>query len=174
MSESETILEADGLRVVFFRRGDRYAQRVESFDDATQQWQPALESLEGEPGDEWPPSPPFQQLHVERRTSGPVVLLIGMAGKTHWSAAVEVAADRKSIIFDVAARHQSWPEYLGSNYSYVESAAAGRLAWSSDPTTSINLDDRFSDGWSIRPYGEIASPPSTVAWRYAIAVKAVA
>ncbi len=43
-------------------------------------------------------------------------VLIGMAGKTHWSAAVEVAADRKSIIFDVAARHQSWPEYLGSNF----------------------------------------------------------
>lgn len=165
MSESETILEADGLRVVFFRRGDRYAQRVESFDDATQQWQPALESLEGEPGDEWPPSPPFQQLHVERRASGPVVLLIGMAGKTHWSAAVEVAADRQSITFDVAARVQFLPQRVGSEYFVSPEEAARRTR-----TSPVHIDTNLNssrDEWRIEPPNASAIP-ATMAWNYAL------
>jgi len=103
------VLEADGLRVVFIRQGDRYAHRIEVFDAAD--WRPAWESLEGTADDVWPPSPPLQQLHVERRAEGPVALLVGMAGRTHWSAAVEVVRDlaggpgsRQAIRFDMAAR----------------------------------------------------------------------
>lgn len=115
-ADDTTTLEADGVRVVFFRREDRHAHRIETMDETRFEWVPVCESQEGSPADVWPPSPPFQQLHVEERATGRVVLLIGMAGRTHWSAAVEVAADRKSIRFDVAARVQVAPQRLGSDY----------------------------------------------------------
>lgn len=150
MAEQETVLEADGLRVVFVRSGDRIAHRVEVHDAANRVWRTALESVEGSPDDLWPPSPPFQQLHVERRPTGPIVFLIGMAGRSHWSAAVEATADRGSIRFDVAARIQACPERLGSGYrAHAESATIA---------------------------GELAPPrpqdvPATVSWAYFLAAK---
>ena len=165
MPEKYVILEANGLRVVFFRTGDRYAHRVETFDAASNQWHTTLESLEGEPGDEWPPSPPFQQLHVERRPTGPIVFLIGMAGRTHWSAAVEAAADRRSIQFDVAARAQLPPKKLGSEYLPlpIEGVALGIRSdvVQIESTSSLNHDDR-----RIEPT-LTETIPATIAWRYA-------
>lgn len=162
MSEAETTLEADDLRVVFFRDGDRYAHRVDVRGTTSDEWRAALESREGEPGDEWPSSPPFQQLHVERRPSGPVVFLIGMAGKTHWSAAVEVAADRKSIKFDVAARVQLAPERLGSEYFAAADASTA---------SGVVVDESKSlpscDGLRV----EAVCPtqvPATISWNYVL------
>lgn len=170
MPDDETTLDADGLRVVFFRRGDRVAHRIEVFDTVDGAWRAACESLEGADDDCWPPSPPFQQLHVEQRAQGPVVLLIGMAGRTHWSAAVEVTADGRGICFDVAARCQTPPEYLGSNYPHVAASQMVQLSWTAlTAATLITHDERFSDGKSIRPWGEFAAPPATIAWKYAVA-----
>ena len=179
--EKDVILETIGLRVVFFRSGDRSAHRVETCDAASNEWHATLESLEGEPGDEWPPSPPFQQLHVERRPTGLIVFLIGMAGRTHWSAAVEVAADRRSIQFDVAARVQLTPIQLGSEY----------LPSPQDTERGVDLPSPLEgEGAGVRGNGvrlELSSPllrddrriepttaetvPATIAWRYAVAVK---
>jgi hypothetical protein len=163
--EKDVILEADSLRVVFYRSGDRYAHRVETFDAANNEWHTTLESLEGEPGDEWPPSPPFQQLHVERRPTGMIVFLIGMAGRTHWSAAVEVGADRQSIQFDVAARAQLPPKKLGSEY--LPSPIAGEMSGirgdvvQIESTSPLQHKDR-----RIEPTA-IEQVPATIAWRYA-------
>jgi hypothetical protein len=107
MADPAAEIEADGVRVVFFRAGDRYAHRVEAFDAVRGEWVAVWESLEGAADDVWPASPPLQQLHVEERPEGRVALLVGMAGRTHWSAAVEAARGEsggKSIRFDVAAR----------------------------------------------------------------------
>jgi hypothetical protein len=168
VADGETILEADGLRVVFFRQGDRYAHRVEVFDAARSEWFAVCESLEGAPDDDWPPSPPLQQLHVEDRPTGRVILLVGMAGRTHWSAAVEAAADRKSITFDVAARYHTPPKYLGSNYPWGDARAGAMLKWTSIGETSIEIDESFSEGQSIRPIGEFTAPPATASWKYEI------
>jgi hypothetical protein len=119
--DNETTLEADGIRVVFYRVGDRIAHRIEVVDPNTNDWLPALTSVEGTSDDPWPPSPPFQQLHVEQRPMGPIVFLIGMAGRSHWSAAVDIVADRRGIRFDVAVRLQTSPEKLGSRYEPIAS-----------------------------------------------------
>lgn len=158
MTDAAATLEADGLRVVFFKQGDRYAHRIETFDDVQRHWVPVLESLEGTPDDDWLPSPPFQQLHVEQRTNGPVILLIGMAGRTHWSAAVEVADDRKAITFDVAARLQSPPRQLRSTYRRN----------SESPAVIIRSDSKTEyDPPCVAP--DVAVPiPGTIAWKYAI------
>lgn len=149
----ETTLEADGLRVVFFRQVDRYAHRIECFDAARSEWIADGESLEGSPDDDWPPSPPFQQLHVEERPTGRVVLLIGMAGRTHWSAAVEAAADKKSITFDVAARVQTMPTRLGSAYQNLREGAA------------LAQPCRFS---GVQSPQLPTDAPATIAWQYSL------
>jgi hypothetical protein len=157
MADGETILEADGLRVVFLGQGDRYAHRIELLDIPSGRWWPvAIESLEGKPDEAWPPSPPFQQLHVEDRPTGRVVLLVGMAGRTHWSAAVEVAADRRRILFDVAARVHEGPTRLGSEYlPYLAPVLL-------EPTSNCTIDD-------LRISATLTQQiPATVTWRYEI------
>lgn len=73
-----------------------------------------LESLEGQSGDIWPGSPPLQQLLIESRAeAGHVALLVGMAGRSHWSLSVEPLADRIGFRFDAACRLSGPPEWLG-------------------------------------------------------------
>jgi hypothetical protein len=155
------VLEARDLRAVFVRRGDRYAHRIEVRDEATKGWTIALESLEGTDEEPWPPSPPFQQLHVEHRKEGDVVLLVGMAGRSHWSAAVDVSPDGKSLRFDVAVRVQSVGERLGSSYDIRDAAAASRIVTAAPEGTSDRSEFRFAPNAP-------ASPPATICWKYAI------
>jgi hypothetical protein len=190
-SRGDAVLEADGMRVVFFRRGDRYAHRVEVSKAGQGSWLPVWESLEGTPDDDWPPSPPLQHLHVEKRAEGPVALLVGMAGRTHWSAAVEVVRESglpivpRVVRFDIAARVHALsggpggstsgdvPQWLGSAYRRLSSAQQADLLIvrpldGSEPVRPAP----FGDAWSaIRPSGW---PPTgsaaarTVGWRYSI------
>lgn len=157
------MLEADGLRVVFFKQGDRYAHRVEWFDDVHGAWTVAVESLEGTPDDPWPPSPPFQQLHVEERPTGRVILLVGMAGRTHWSAAVEVAADCKAITFDIATRVQVRPQRLGSAYH----REGKTLAEAPHDIVLRSTSTAKRQPLQIMPDVE-AIVPGTIAWKYEI------
>jgi hypothetical protein len=105
------------VRLCFVWSGDRYAHRLEVTDDG--QEPSCFESLEGAPGEAWPPSPALQQLSFQPGASGgQCALLVGMAGKSHWSLSVE--ANESSLVFDVACRVQQSPEWLGSSY---------RVAW---------------------------------------------
>lgn len=170
----ETILAADGVRVVFFRRGDRYAHRIDRYDPDADVWRGVLESAEGDDDEAWPPSPPLQQLHVERRATGDVVLLVGMAGRTHWSVAVEASADRRGVTFDAAARVQTAPQRLGSRYVRcdgfpsidVEPPSARReillLCGNGVSGDGVNLD-RLEAG--PPPVDRV---PTTATWRYEI------
>lgn len=109
------ILEAAGLRVRFFRRGDRYAHEIWLADGG--RWLPALSSVEGSPQDDWPASPPFQSLNVEGREGRPVALLVGMAGTSHWSASAQIDPLVPCVYFDVAARVRALNAGpLGSTY----------------------------------------------------------
>lgn len=119
----DQLLEAAGLRVRFFWRGDRYAHEIWLLDGGD--WFCALASVEGSPQDDWPASPPLQALHVERRDDlQRVALLVGMAGKSHWSASAQIDPHARCASFDVACRvrgGQTGP--LGSAYrNALESA----------------------------------------------------
>jgi hypothetical protein len=101
------------VRLSFFWSGDRYAHRLEWVDEGSRVV--CLESLEGADYQFWPPSPALQQLNVQSEVSGKqCALLLGMAGKSHWSASIEVSGS--TLIFDVACRIQQPPERLGSSY----------------------------------------------------------
>ena len=105
-----------GVRVVFEKCGDRWQHAIErvSGDDGTR----TLVSVEGNAADDWPASPPFQELSRETLPDGRTVLfLVGRAGTSHWSASIEAASDPPQLIFDIACRHNQAPQQLGSAYA---------------------------------------------------------
>lgn len=113
---SEVIrLSARGLGVHFRREGDRYRHDVTvEAPDGPQLW---LSSLEGVADQAWPPSPPWQELRLEDRPGGKrVALLVGRAGRAHWSLSVEADEARETLLFDVACRSLVKAEQLGSAY----------------------------------------------------------
>jgi hypothetical protein len=75
-------------------------------------------SVEGSPHDDWPVSPPLQSLEIENRAPGQsTALLVGMAGKSHWSASARIDPEVPSVDFDVACRvRDSEAGPLGSTY----------------------------------------------------------
>ncbi|HTM54286.1 MAG TPA: hypothetical protein VL175_09660 [Pirellulales bacterium] len=112
--------------VRFFFRADRYAHQIYVANDAA--WRAVLESLEGTPDEAWPSSPPFQSATSEHKPEGPVILLVGMAGKSHWSASVELEPADGQIRFDVACRAMHSPkDALGSCYRGLGAVIASEI-----------------------------------------------
>jgi hypothetical protein len=119
----QTILEAGGLRVEFQRRGDRWGHRIAVIQAG--RITPLLESVEGTADEDWPASPALQELHLEKRAAAPpLILLVGMAGRSHWSASVEIelASPAGKVIFDVACRTSAAAEPLKSTYRLLTGA----------------------------------------------------
>lgn len=145
--------QGNGLRVVFEKRGDRWRHTIARVEQGV--GEVALASLEGDAADDWPPSPPFQELSRETLPNGRTVLfLVGRAGTSHWSASVETALDPPQLIFDIACRHTQAPQQLGSAYS--------RLA------ESIALEALLgrSTAWLIVPEAIAQRLPGTTRWNY--------
>jgi hypothetical protein len=179
-------IEGAGLRVVFRRLGDRFAHRVELVVGSHSA--PILESLEGEPDDPWPPSPPLQELHFEDRPAGQrVALLVGRAGASHWSLSVEWDPLSARFSFDVACRVRSAPERLGSRYRLPSAAtvsgpidAAGGIALPGGRRFCSEAVDDQPECKLIQQAGElqlhpapVAAPwPKTSRWRYSVAAAA--
>jgi hypothetical protein len=116
-----------GLRIVFFRLPDRLAhviaavKRSGSIDESVT---PLLWSREGTDADLWPASPPLQSLSIERRTDSGVALLVGMAGRSHWSLSVEARSGATHVEFDAACRTGGENSWLGSSYQAADPAWA--------------------------------------------------
>lgn len=170
----DRILEAGELRVHFTWQHDRFAHEISVLHEGS--WQPALASVEGTPHDDWPPSPPFQSLHIEEREDGrTLALLVGMAGKSHWSASVEIDADSSSVVFDVACRLRAPATgQLGSTYQTLSATAS-----LSTPLT-IELTHRYGPARIQAEGGRntvVAEPagddcPQTVRWDYRLRLAA--
>lgn len=100
--------------VEFVWTGDRFAHAIGLITSN----EPLLvfQSLEGDSSQDWPPSPPLQQLSVEPGPDGkPRAFLVGMAGSSHWSLVVEPIDG--GYLFDAAVRCRSAPEFRGSCYT---------------------------------------------------------
>jgi hypothetical protein len=107
------------LRLVFVWRGDRFGHLIASRRPGGD-WQPLLESVEGTAADDWPPSPPLQSLSIERLGHDRLAaLLVGMAGRGHWSASMEAVQHEAKLVFDIACRHAGSPGWLGSRYRWL-------------------------------------------------------
>lgn len=144
-------LSGGGWCVRFEHRGDRYAHEILFGADGRQQV--VYASIEGTPEDDWPASPPFQSLHFEHRPDGTqLALLVGMAGKSHWSASIELNASDRSLVFDVACRVRGSAGPLGSHYRATgtlarpsfeidERAGSARLIEDVDATAIVAVDE---------------------------------
>jgi hypothetical protein len=168
----ERLLEAGDLRVRFYWHLDRYAHEVSRRIDGD--WRPLLTSIEGSPQDDWPASPPFQSLHIDERDDGrTLALLVGMAGKSHWSASIEIETREQEpttcVSFDVACRVRDCPPGpLRSAYRAADptASAAGGL--------KIELSHRYGPAELQHAGGEsrvVAKPnadagPQTIRWDY--------
>jgi len=109
-------VEGKSYELTFTREGDRIIQRLVT-DSGLPSEQVVLESCEGTPADAWPASSPLQSLSIEELTPGaPVGLLVGMAGKSHWSASIERLSGNNGWRWDIACRVNVTPDFLGSTY----------------------------------------------------------
>lgn len=163
---NSAILEGSGLRLLFERRGDRYGHRVEPIADDGGS---AVVSVEGPADAAWPNSPPFQELHIERRGERRIALLVGRAGGSHWSASVQFDASGRRIEFDVACRVTGPPEALRSTYDLPPDS---RLRVVADPIDGISARLIQSSGTTlaVAPDPPGGPWPATVRWRYAFTI----
>ncbi len=168
-----------GLQVRFSWREDRHCHTISLLVGDREV--PVFESIEGSSHDRWPPSPPLQQLSVEElRPKTNVALLVGMAGKSHWSISVEPASGRAAIAFDVACKSREEVEQLGTGYlvlpdglsitgkhdaSIEVEGQTLRLRGDSDVKTTAQLK-QDSSGLRIEPTGQ--ADRTSIRWRYVV------
>jgi hypothetical protein len=164
------VLDCGDLRVAFYWRGDRFGHFIEQHIGG--KWCTVLESLEGSPDDVWPPSPTLQSLHIERRASGPVALLVGKSGANHWSASIELLAARLAMQFDIACRVQSPPQRLGTVYRCADSSSRRIVQVDALPQDAICefVELHEMRGWHVQPFAAPSEYPCTIRWRYTISL----
>jgi hypothetical protein len=174
------------LRIEFSWHVDRYRHVVSLIDPGGNRI-PLLESIEGSPADDWPTSPPLQNLHCESQPDGSrVALLVGMAGPGHWSASIGPHSNENRLVFDLACRASRFAGRLGTSYRLtdgvrVESAAADfirlqasgntvDMAASLEGATRCELFVLDSTELRIQP-AEISAGNLTRRWLYEMAMQ---
>ena len=155
-------MAADGLRlrVEFNWRGDRFGHLISAVHPSGE-IRPLLESIEGAPTDNWPPSPPLQSLSIETLPDGRrVALLVGMAGGSHWSASIEAVPDRAEFLVDLACRHTKQPTSLGSSYQ--------RRSKSSDASVISNEGNVTESETAITIAPRVVAAAETTRWKFTV------
>lgn len=183
----------ESLELRFRQHGDRQGHSLAWVREG--QSTTMLESLEGDDQSAWPPSPPLQQLSIEQRETGDVALLVGMAGKSHWSLSVEALPDG-ALRFEAACRlspaeaqlpaHARW---LGSTYRIAgiepvdlcDSAAGddedgGAPRARADLPLQCTVPDHSQaieehDQWTLRPATMTVNDRGLAVWGYTLRLR---
>lgn len=143
------------LRVEFIQQGDRYGHRLITVDADGREIL-VLESVEGNPTETWPPSPPLQNLSIETLPDGRrVALLVGMAGRGHWSASIEALPDEAVFVFDIACRSSGGEPALASSYRLAAPNATRLFMAADESWIEARCEQRDV---VISPAGEVAAP----------------
>ena len=180
--ETQVLLGGD-LRIVLTFCRDRYAHSIQCKLNGA--WLELLASIEGDHRDDWPASPPLQQLHIEQRDERHLAFLIGMAGKSHWSLSIELDPNARRVECDVACRLRTPAERLASTY-HIAHPADGvrpqealwtldgvrcRLEAASDRAPTC-ISPAGEDKVEITPMAVLGEYPQTVRWKYALSLSA--
>lgn len=80
-----------GLAIEFTWQVDRFAHSIYFLKEDERQ--PLLTSIEGSTKDEWPSSPPLQQISAQAIAGDSAIMGVGMAGHSHWSASYLLKTD---------------------------------------------------------------------------------
>ncbi|NBT13710.1 MAG: hypothetical protein EBS56_09045 [Planctomycetia bacterium] len=134
-------LTAGRLTISFTWCGDRWAHEIGLEDGGT--WR-SVEGPEASGGDpRWPASPVLVELSRLQTPRGPALLGVGSAGRSHFSASIDVDPDVPDRLrFEIACRIHEPPAWLGSTYR----GPGGVVRVTPGPTAD--------------------APPATVAWAY--------
>ena len=155
--------EAGSVLAVEFRRvEDRFWHEIVAIGSGRRV---IASSIEGDPSETWPPSPALQQLSIQPLPDGnQVALLVGMAGKSHFSLSVTADQENRRLVFEAACRYQQVPLFVGSKYQL---AAPGQIHFAlndSLPTVATPHDD----GMIVHPARADWPPPALARWWYAV------
>ncbi|HEX5103686.1 MAG TPA: hypothetical protein VFV87_07755 [Pirellulaceae bacterium] len=151
--------ECDGaaLHLEFVWHGDRFGHVI-SLIETSGRRVPLLESVEGtaDESSSSPPSPPLQSLSLDPLPEGRrVALLVGMAGRDHWSASIEPLPDAAGFAFDIACRCSRGDIELASAYrlalDHRDLFAAADRSW---------IEARLPDGRSLVVTANGSAAPS--------------
>lgn len=110
----------------FARQQDRFAHQLIIRSHDKPKARVLLSSLEGDSQQDWPASPPLQEIHLQEIDGRNVVMGVGMAGSAHWSIACESQTNDSSpkFVFDLACRVSEQPVWLGSSYQFPGETAS--------------------------------------------------
>ncbi|PQO42062.1 hypothetical protein [Blastopirellula marina] len=177
-----------GLFVSFVKQNDRFAHVIALIqgEDCT----PLFASIEGSRDDQdWPESPPLQELHIEERGDRAVALLVGKAGHSHWSTAVEPTAEPGRLRFSVACRMQDYPVRICSRYGTLDDAKLeptlekdGPWVWQINGVevcVDVIPQEQFptpelpatANGFEVNASLDLEPFPKTIQWLYEIWVR---
>ena len=174
------------LRVDFIWRVDRYAQQVVLVDETVSGKRdlPIMTSVEGNSDQNWPASPPLQDLNFHEPPTGQrAALAVGMAGKSHWSLAWESTVDPVGLVCDVACRIKESPGILASTWELADGVSMGptgqlriraveiglRVDTESD-AKSVTNSEHVDGQLCLTPQSLETALPRTVRWRYRISI----
>jgi hypothetical protein len=169
------------LRVSFVWNRDRYSHSIAILHDG--QLIPLLESSDDNNNTAWPASPPLQQLSIEPRADGSqIAFLVGMSGKSHWSASIAPLTDSVGFEFDFAVRIPAAPGFVGSGYRTmiapkITDSPSFELAlenWRCEirpaDATQLSLES-LDNGISLRCLETATRFPATLRWKYFVSVR---
>jgi len=176
-----------GLFINFVKQKDRFGHIIALVQG--EECIPLFVSIEGNDEQPWPESPPLQEIHLEDRTDKTVALLVGMAGDSHWSAAVEPLDQPGGIHFSVACRMKDYPMRIGSHYGCAlqeridpQLERDGPWVWNiqgSEVCVDVIPQEEFptpevpasADGFEVNASLDGQPFPKTIQWRYKIWVR---
>ena len=175
MTQLPVIIDAAGWRVSFHSCGDRIAHTVGLV--VAGRVLPLLASVEGTPDDSWPPSPPLTTVETATARGGQQAMLLGMAGRNHWSVSLVVNEAAGRLEFEVACRLKEPAGRLGSAYRTMVAASdsSGGVEVRVDGETVRVEAPSPAAQVCITPEGltvPVDPPdgpfPRTVIWKYAV------
>ena len=164
---------ADGSRlcIEFRRAGDRFTHTIRRTDASGETAGEWVEVQAGD-SDDWPASPPIQELSLESIAGSDVLLGVGRAGKSHWSISVETSeVDGEACLhLDIACRCPAPPQWLGSTYD-VKPTAINVQASRSPLVIRCEADTSAAEAasrWVVEPIDRPSRWPGTVRWRFSV------
>jgi hypothetical protein len=157
--------------IEFQREADRYAHAI----IVLQGDQPIYRatSQEGTSQDLWPASPALQQLSLQRVVGNrQAALLVGMAGKSHYSLSVTADEELQQITFDAACNYKSEPEFLGSTYrTELPAERQSPVQWIVEDTLPTRILAQNNNSFSCVPTVEPPVPAGMGRWCYSLRLR---
>ncbi len=171
----------------FAQAEDRWHHRfvVIVNDEATE----FMSSVEGNSEEDWPASPPIQEASLHELPDGNAVLCVGMAGKSHWSAAYSIEnadvgeylrADLACLQNEPSATAKLSSQFaVNPDWSFNVNSNRVELVWNSlriliesENQAAMN-PDASEHGFSVEPTNVAQSPTIATRWGFGIRVESL-